>query len=253
MPDCFHMPISVATHETGPDGFVSPQSVLRWMQEAAIRGSAAFKFDDDYYHRTESGWVLANTNIDFPGLARPRDIITAETWIADFQRIMSRRQYTFTRDDGVVIARGSSQWVHVSMKRRRPIRIPQELLDGFPIRPVYGPEDPDWGENLVSESPATTLNTAEHRVRWSDTDVYDHVNNAMYAQWFCDMLHTSDVEPHDVRRLRVNYLKDAKLGDTVRGSTWRIDDTTIAGELVNAESGDVVTRAVAEIGEPRGE
>jgi acyl-CoA thioesterase FadM len=252
MPEIYEMPITVCTHETGPDGYAGPQAVLRWMQEVAIRASAANGFDDDFYHRTGTAWVLGGTCIDYPVPVRARDSITVQTWIADFQRITSRRQYLFTREDDV-IARGSSEWVFVSTKRRRPTRITPEMSDGFPIRPVYAPLDPDWGKDLVGDPPETGAWDAGHTVRWSDLDVYGHVNNAMYAQWFCDALYANNTEPRMVRRLRINYAKDATFGDSVRGSIWRIDERHVGGILRNDTTDEVLARSVVEIGEPGSE
>ena len=55
-----------------------------------------------------------------------------KTWIEDIGKIMSIRRYELTRpSDGAVICEGKTEWVFVDFKKMRPMKIPEEVIEGF--------------------------------------------------------------------------------------------------------------------------
>jgi len=56
------------------------------------------------------------------------------TWVVNFRRVRSLRRYRFLReDDGVLLARGETDWVFVDAASGRPCRIPDEMIRLLPL------------------------------------------------------------------------------------------------------------------------
>jgi len=57
-------------------------------------------------------WVARSHHIEYLRPAFAGDEIEARTWIADLRRVRAQRRYEFMRQsDGVIIAKGETDWV----------------------------------------------------------------------------------------------------------------------------------------------
>lgn len=62
------------------------------------------------------------------------DEIEVRAWITEIKRVRTQRKYEFIRKgDGKVIAKGETQWVFVELSTGRPIPIPNEMVELFPL------------------------------------------------------------------------------------------------------------------------
>jgi acyl-CoA thioester hydrolase len=71
--------------------------------------------------------------------AFPGEEIEVRTWLSEIKRVRARRRYEFLRkSDGKVIVKGETDWVYVDAKTGRPIAIPTEVGELFPVLPDSG-------------------------------------------------------------------------------------------------------------------
>jgi acyl-CoA thioester hydrolase len=159
-------------------GEVRAATVLRLLQETATRASTAAGFDPAFYERHGSLWLVRRTTLTDLGAIRYGDEIEATTWIADFRRVRSRRDYEVRAGERVV-ARASTDWVYVDGATIRPRRIPPDMQAAFGLdgeAPLARPPFPE------SARPANATRSTR-RVELGDLDALRHVNNAVYAQY----------------------------------------------------------------------
>jgi acyl-CoA thioester hydrolase len=81
-------------------------------------------------------WVVRSHNVEYllPAFAGER--VQVLTWVASFNRALSVRRYRFLRAaDGKLLVRGETLWVFVSVTTGRPVRIPLEIQQAFPLLP----------------------------------------------------------------------------------------------------------------------
>ena len=123
--------IDVPASAIDANGHANNVEFVRWMQEAAVAhadavgGTAATL-------AAGGTWVVRSHRVEYlrPGLAGDR--IRVLTWVADFRRAFSTRKYEFVREaDGVVVARGETDWVFVDARTGRPKSIPPEFESMF--------------------------------------------------------------------------------------------------------------------------
>ncbi|MDA1212898.1 MAG: acyl-CoA thioesterase [Planctomycetota bacterium] len=137
MPAIFEYLHTVVPTEIDEQGHVNNLEFIRWMQTAALGHSAAQGWPGERYRDRNEGFVARSHSIEYLQSAYVGDEIIVLTWIADFARVTSRRKYKIKRlRDDVTLAKAETNWAYISLTKRLPTRIPQELSNDFIIVPV---------------------------------------------------------------------------------------------------------------------
>jgi len=121
------------------NGHVNNVAYVQWMQDAAIRHFTSIN-GMDLMHGLGATWVVRSHRIEYLAEAIAGDRIEARTWVANFRRVRSLRRYEFVRAaDGIVLAKGETEWVFVDVESGRPCAIPDAIKQMLPLAPG-GPE-----------------------------------------------------------------------------------------------------------------
>jgi len=153
-------------------------NLLRLLQEAATRASTDAGFDGAYYERTGTMWLIRRTTLSIAGAVRYGETLVVRTWIGDFRRVRSQREYEVCAGERL-IARASSDWVLVDRAHGRPRRIPKEWESAFNPEGTPPMERTPFPE---AEPPAHAT-TLHRRVELHDLDALQHVNNSNYVSY----------------------------------------------------------------------
>lgn len=77
-------------------------------------------------------WFVARHEIDYLAESWPGDDLVVATWVRNFSRVKSWRDYVILRPaDETVICRATTLWVLVDLATRKPTRISQDMADRF--------------------------------------------------------------------------------------------------------------------------
>lgn len=126
-------------HTVDPDEIDAQEHVhnlryLQWTLWAARDHSAAMGWDSRDALERGLGWVVRAHDITYRAAALANDEILIRTWVSDISRYASVRQYAICRPiDRTVLARASTRWVFVDLKRHRALAIPQEAKDAISL------------------------------------------------------------------------------------------------------------------------
>lgn len=242
MPLTHQRTFRVRRYECDIYGQMHPANYLRYMQEAAIDASAAAGYDDARYQEMQRQWFVRDTRIEYHRPLRDGDLVGLRTWVADFQRVRSRRAYTFhLASSDEAVAEAITDWVFLDSTSGRPAAIPPELAAdfypeglpaSFPPRSRYPPTPP----------PPPHVFRHRRQVEWQDLDVAEHVNNAVYLAYIedcavqaiaaCGWPHARMQAEGFVLRPRVHwieYQQPAILHDELELTTWVSSVTDHAG------------------------
>lgn len=206
-------------------------TIIRLLQEAATRASASMGFDASYYERIGCMWIIRRTRLALFDPAHYGDVLTVRTWIADFRRVRSQREYEVRAGDRLV-ARAASDWVFVDRAQGRPRRIPAEWDATFGVGDAVG--------SLRTPFPDPPLPTRRvelsRRIELHELDALRHVNNSNYVahleQAFDDLADAAgwgfDAQRAAGGRLRpvehdLEYLDAALYGETIKVTTWIVE------------------------------
>lgn len=117
------------------NGHVNNVQYVQWMQDAAVEHS-----DRTGCTRLtrEAGamWVARSHTIEYLRPAFQDERVTVLTWVSNWRKVRSLRKYRFVREaDGVLLARGETDWVYVDATTGRPRNIPDEVAGVFVLVP----------------------------------------------------------------------------------------------------------------------
>lgn len=128
-------------------GHVNNVEYVRWMQDAATAHSDAVGCTAAT-RQHGSAWVARSHRIEYLRPAFEGDCLEVRTWVSDIhRRVASLRSYEFVRrGDGVLVARGETEWVYVDSATGRPRSIPEHIRALFPREPPAGEAAPTTPE-----------------------------------------------------------------------------------------------------------
>ena len=131
--------------------------------------------------------------------------LSMTTWPGPIEGPLFPRYYACQRGDKL-IGEVATTWALFDIQKRRVLR-PSMLPRSY--APCLRPSGLALPGALPGVQSGAEWPLAEtRRVRYTDLDANGHMNNARYADWISDLL-----EGQDIRRLQINYVTEARLGD----------------------------------------
>ncbi len=186
------------------------------MKLSAVNKTLADIADEDYAqkgmsHRWlwEHGFVflLSKVSILFERLPSPREILTVSTWEREIKGASFFRAFAVHDEAGKAVLSADSAWMLVNPQTRQILR-PAEFPNA---RPTHLPVECPPCHKLKLEG--GTL-AGQRNIVYSDLDGNGHVYNAVYADIATDFLPMETLRG-DLRAYQVNFVHEAKLGDTL--------------------------------------
>lgn len=179
----FCFPLTVRHYDLDLRGQVAPATLFRYLEEAAIRGSAHFGFDLAWYEARKQFWVIRTLQLERVCAPGYGDELEVRTWVSSLGRVRSDRNYEIRRPrDNRRVARAIANWVYLDAATLTPTRIPPEIVAIFEAGEA--PALPPIGKvNLDSDAPALFEHRSTRHAQYYEADSARHVNNAVYVEW----------------------------------------------------------------------
>jgi acyl-ACP thioesterase len=171
--------------ESSPEGLVTASALLRYAQDCAWQHSEVLGFDRAWYAGRAMTWVVRAAQVEVLGPVGTGAWIDVTTAIVGFRRIWARRRTSIAARGAEVggdrLATVETDWVMTHAETGAPTRVPDEFLRLFDT-PVAS-----FQPHRVALEPTPALATRQaFRVRRSELDPLEHVNNAAYLDWLED-------------------------------------------------------------------
>ena len=135
MPARYEHALTVTADDLDRQGHVNNVVYIRWMQDAAVAHSGAQGWTLERYREAGFGWVVRSHFIEYRVPAFVGDEVIVHTWVADMQKVSSRRRFEIRRADGTLLARAETNWAFVRTSDQRLVRIPDEVAGAFELVP----------------------------------------------------------------------------------------------------------------------
>lgn len=219
----YSLPFQVGSYQVHPDGKISLTSLADFLQEIAWRHADSADFGRNLME-SNLMWVLSRLDIRVKKSPTWGEKIQAFTAGRGADKLFAFREFLILDQNGEVLVRAMSSWLLLHTETKRPQR-PEVVL---PARLFDPTQKPDWqpekirilGEEIYQE----TL-----KVRYSDLDLNNHVNNTSYILWVENILRENNFQPNE---LLINYQAECILGDEVSLSLWVKDQEMLVQGLV---------------------
>lgn len=217
-----------------PLGKLGLFGTLNLLQETAWGHAEKFGFGMNAMESAGYFWVVTRQTLQMSEWPAHGEKIRILTWLRPPEGAFLTREFLVQSNDNRILGSCSTSWLALDRKSKKILPIAK-------LRP--------WDDVTSSEStgivpekvPAEGVfeNVAKFRVRVSDLDINQHVNNTKYAQWILDSV------PYDLHKVlllksySVNFLAETHLGDEVR-----IECKTSTRLTPEAKSGETIYRGL---------
>lgn len=196
--------------ETDANARLSLESMIDYMQDCTNFQSEDLGVGLEYHREHQIMWVLSFWQIVIHEYPRMGEWITVGTQSFGCEKMFGHRNFLITRRDEPdrQVAVANSLWVLMDLKKNRPMIVTPEIGD------VYGKYDPLPMEYAARKIPLPEEGGKEQEsftVKEHHLDTNHHVNNGQYVRMALAAL----AEDFVVRELRVEYRKQAMLGDEI--------------------------------------
>jgi acyl-CoA thioester hydrolase len=236
MPLVYERTFRVRYSECDALGHVNNAHYLRYMQEAAFDASAAAGYGVPRYAEMHRVWLARQTEIEYLRPLFYGDAVTVKTWVADFRRVSSRRNYELRLvGTGEPVARAFTDWAFMDTEANRPAIIPPEAIAAF-FPEGEPPPAPPRERFAVAPPPPAGVFTWRRHVTWDEIDTAGYVNNPVFLTYAEDCgIHAIAAFKWPIARMmaegcaivarknQVEYLQPGLLGDELEIATWVSD------------------------------
>jgi acyl-ACP thioesterase len=218
-------PFELKTYELDQRGRMPLGILYRNLQEAAERNAVDLGFGAETMIKNGLTWILARLQLRVTAFPEGRRTITAETWPAAVESRFAMRDFRFRYGvDQACFAVASSVWLLLDIARQRPVTVAQHVRHEQLL---------DIGRMVTEPFPAIQTNgepacVTEFRVRRSDLDINDHVNNLHYVEWLAESVPEDLWRRGNVRSMDIEYKRAVGYGATVR-----VESYSEAGNIYN--------------------
>jgi acyl-ACP thioesterase len=231
-------PFELKTHELDQRGRMPLGILYRNLQEAAERNAVDLGFDAETMIKNGLTWILVRLQLRVTVFPEGRRTITVETWPGAVESRFAMRDFRLRYGgDQSCFAVASSVWLLLDIAKQRPVTVARHLRH----------EHMSDTERMVTEPfPAIRADgvpacVTEFRVRRSDLDINDHVNNLHYVEWLAESVPEDLWRCRNVRSMDVEYKRAVGYGATVRVESFRVAENTYDHRMVvPGVAGDVL-------------
>ncbi len=223
---------------------LTPTSLFRTLQETAGEHHFAAQNSSllDSYLQGFS-WILVQAKFKFLEIPKYQQTIIIRTWLSEIRSIKAIREYEIYDETGKLLGFAKKSWAFFDVHKLRPAPMPKGVYDNWPTNPKTNIE---FNKNLLADNFNIAYST-QIKVRKSDLDYNQHVNNIYYVQWMREII-PEELNNNAVVEMESKFLAESKFGDTL--NIYRSDiyeDGTFDYEIFNESSNKKCFRAKVKI------
>ncbi len=202
--------------ETDENGNLSLTALLNYLQDCCLFHSESCGVGPANMAARHRAWLLSSWQIVIDRYPRMFEEITVGTKPYDFSGGLGCRNFVVADAKGDYVVKANSVWLYLNTESGRPIRPEQSEVDAYALEERIPMDYLPRRIALPKEmTPAEPIPVRRHHL-----DTNHHVNNAQYVEIARELFD----ETMQVRQLRVEYRKQALLGDVMYPKVGRQDD-----------------------------
>ena len=213
----------------------SASSVISYMLNVAGIDADRKGFGVESLQSNSVTWVLSRLGIEINTQPQQYDSIDIDTWVNEFNRLSSTRNFRMHQGDKV-LASGVSQWCMLNMETRQVVDM-SLLKETYERAMVAEPSPISAPARLRPTEPTTT---SSRPVVYSDIDFNRHVNTLRYVDMVFDAIPLELIERNNGMRIDFNFIAEARYGETLtigtssEGNTYQFEISSEGKTLCRA-------------------
>ena len=208
----FHIPY----YDTDKDGRITSYNILKYFGETSASQTDEFSLNEEE-KKSNYGWMIYRWKVKIKKYPKAKEKVYIETWISKLDRFYAYREFAILSKENEVLGVASTVWIMVDMKKKRPIRIPSTFIGKSKIV-----NERNFSEFENFREKIDIKEYIDFKVRRSDIDYNNHVNNTKYLLWIIEAVPNNIYEKYTLAEFEIIYKKEIKYGDMI-SSAYTID------------------------------
>lgn len=214
----------------------SAASIISYMLNVAGTDADSKGFGVASLQGNKCTWVLSRLGVEIYRQAEQYSNIVIDTWVNEFNRLSSTRNFRMRQDDEVLAA-GVSQWCVLNMESRQVVDM-SLLKESYERAMVDEPSPISAPARL---RPAEYTASSEYTVAYSDIDFNRHMNTLRYVDMIFDAISLDVIENNRGMRIDFNFIAEARYGERLtiahshEGNTWLFEISSLEKTLCRAK------------------
>ncbi len=165
-------------------------------------------FGIDVLNRNNFSWVLSRMALEIDDRPEQYTAYRITTWVNEYTRLMSTRNFTLHDARGREFGRAVTQWCVIDLTTRKAIDLSALARDHADTL-CDAPSPTEKPRKILGIEPQQV---SEHRVVYSDIDFNRHVNTMRYINMMFDRLPIELLAEVRPVRLDVQFMQECRYG-----------------------------------------
>lgn len=202
----------------------SVAAIIGYMLDVAGEDADRKGFGISALDNESTTWVLSRLAVDIKSQPKQYEEIAVDTWVNEFNRLSSTRNFRIHRGKECV-ANGVSQWCMLNMQTRQVVDM--SLLKERYLQAMV--DEPSPISAPARLRPITPVGSASRPVVYSDIDFNRHVNTLRYVDLIFDNVPLDIIEQNNGLRIDINFIAEALYGEVLTigwvqdGNIWNFE------------------------------
>lgn len=181
--------------------------------EALGRGS-------DFVNKLGLGWVITQHEMTITRLPKTEELVSVTTQATSYNKYFCYRNFWIHDEEGQECVAISSTFVLMDLATRKMTSVPADIIDAYNCEKIT---------KILRGTKIDSIeekDSREYRVRFSDIDGNQHVNNSRYLDWMVDSLDYEFLTTHEPTFVNIRFDKELAYGNSVT-SYWQAADQSL--------------------------
>lgn len=233
---------TVRSYEIGQNGKATLPSVANYFQEAAGKNARDLNFDIEDLQKKGATWVLYRMHIRMNRFPERWQPVIINTWPSSGDGIRAFRDYELVDKSGETLGVAVSQWMVLNMEKRRPMRIPSEILEmGLEVDEHKLSVDKRTFPEMEKPDSETLLTVGLY-----DLDMNHHVNNVKYIEWMSGYMDRNQSIFLECTELNLQYHKEAGLNQKILIQNKKLSENRSLHNIRDAKTDELLAEGISE-------
>lgn len=239
----FKVTFKIRASEIDFDQRATLPAICNLLQEVAGNHARELEFDITDLQKDELTWVLHQLHVQMDRFPHWRETITIETWPSSGDGLRAYRDFLIRSENGDVIGMSLSYWLIMNIQSRRPARIPQKILAMAPddtqhVLPITNNRFSDLDQVDYSQ---------EFKVRKTDLDLNQHLNNVRFIEWALSCLPSdASVNEIDIQFMAESIAGDVDVAEAKKQSANQ-DDQSFRHQIRRMSDDKILAKAISRL------
>lgn len=210
----------VRSYEVDHKEEVSISTICNYFQETAGLHAKELEFDISDLQKRGLTWILYKLQVKVYKFPKRWETIRVKTWPSTGDGLRAYRDYELYSENDELLAVGLSQWMVLDIQKKRPVKMPEELMSSrFKTDQHVLELHKNSLENLSGDESQLIATVGSN-----DLDMNRHVNNVRYIDWITGYHFQEPENQQKCDELTIQYSAETTASDKIYLTNKPISD-----------------------------